>query len=419
MMPAEPTHPQRRRYNRLTILLLLGVLAIAAGLAIRKSTWAQERRLRTLSLEELALAIHDAPGDALTFLYYGGKLLTSGNVEASERAFARAAQLDPKMTRAHLGLGSARMRRGDFEAARASFEEAIRLDPREPAGYLGLAQSYYRAGSPRRAIEPLKKIIALQPGKAVAWYNLGKVYGDARQSDLSLEALRKAVALDPNRAEYWRDLGRLSQHYSRLDEAEAQFKRALALSPNDPQTQYWLGQLYAQKGNTPGLRADAERALLAAIQHDPNLPEAYFELGQLYERSGDYKRAAENYDKARGLDLSDEKSLYHLGLCLIRLGKGAEGQKLIRGSRALAAAKRDLENVKNRVLAEPENRPLRLRAARLYRRYEDHDTALSQYQVYQQSGPPDPAVDREVAAYRAALEREEKRADKGAAAAQP
>src|ERR1051326_5237913 len=80
--------------SRLVILLVLGAVAVAAGLLVRNSTWARERRLKTLSVEELAYAVHDDPNDALTFFYYGSELLKTGNPPSSETAFQRAIQLD-------------------------------------------------------------------------------------------------------------------------------------------------------------------------------------------------------------------------------------------------------------------------------------------------------------------------------------
>src|SRR5215470_15765051 len=83
--------------SRIVILLVLGAIVVTAGLLVRNSPWARERRLKTLSVEELAYAVHDDPNDALTFFYYGRELLKAGNPPSSEAAFLRATQLDPKM----------------------------------------------------------------------------------------------------------------------------------------------------------------------------------------------------------------------------------------------------------------------------------------------------------------------------------
>lgn len=395
----QEARPHPRRNRRLAVILLLGIAAILAGLAIRSSTWARERQLSALSVDELALAIHDSPNDALTFVYYGSALMKAGNLPDSERAFDRAAHLDPKMERAHLGLGSVRLRTGKLEGAKKDFQEAVRLNPKDTEAYLGLAQANYRLGWATEAISALQKITEIAPRTGPAWYFLGKIYGEAHQSDKAMEALQHAVQIEPNRAEYWRDLGQTSQFYAKLDDAEKQYRKALHLSPNDPLTHFWLGQVYARMADTPKIRGQAEQEFLAAISRDPTMSEAYYDLGLLYERHGNYSMAAANYKKARDLDESDEQSLYHLGLCLIKLGDTVEGSRLVKGSQDLHAAKKAVEYMQKRILAEPRRRDYRLRMARLYRQYGNVRDALGQYDVYQKLGPADPAVAREVVSY--------------------
>lgn len=398
--------PPRRRYSRLTILIVLGFIAIAAGLGVRYSPWAWERYLRALSLEELALAVHDTPNDPLTFVYYGSALLQANRLDASEWAFRRATKLSPKMARAWLGLGSVRLRRRDLKGAVEAFQEATRLAPREPSGHMGLAQAYYLAGSPRRAVEPLEKLVQLQPKQAIAWYTLGKVSGDSLRWDKAYEALRRAVALDPTKADYWRDLGQVARNYGRLQEAEQYQIKAIQLSPKEASSYYYLGEIYMRLGDTPRYRGQAEQSFLAAIARDPTLSAAYFQLGQLYERRGIYDIAEVNYRKACEIDPGDDRALYHRGMCLVRLGKRVEGQKLISASQELSYARKAIANLQNRCIAEPNNRALRLRLARLYRRYGNHEGALEHYQLYQRMGPSDAAVDREAENYRTELTRQ-------------
>ena len=263
-----------------------------------------------------------------------------------------------------------------------------------------MAQVYYQQGLPAHAAEPLKSMIALDPKHAgTAWYFLGKMYGDSHQSDLALDAIQHAVALEPNRAEYWRDLGQLMKHYSRLEEAEQDFKKALKLRPDDSLAYYWLGQVYVTMGNTPTLRGRAEQCYLAAIARDPKLQEAYLELGRLYERNDNYALAIPNFRTATQLDDSDEKSLYELGRCLIKTGHTEEGQKLVKGAKDLETAKREISYLQKRTIAEPKSRELRLRLARVYRKYDSYTDAMNQYEVYQTLGPRDAAVAKEIDEY--------------------
>jgi len=401
------TTRRRVRIPRILLIAILGLIAIAVSLTVSNSQWLRERRLNSLTPLELALAVHDQPNDALTYTYFGSSLLKAGKLDDSEFAFQRATRLDPRSARAYLGLGSVQFRRGDLKSAQSSFEQAIKLDSKNMEAYLGLAQVYYQQGLPAHAAEPLKKLIALDPKHAgTAWYFLGKMYGDSHQSDLALDALQHAVALDPNRAEYWRDLGQLTKHYSRLDEAEQDFGRAIKLRPEDPLSYYWLGQVYVTKGNTATFRGRAEQCFLSAIARDPKMQESYLELGRLYARNDNYALAIPNLRKARELDNSDDQSLYELGRCLIKVGNKQEGEKLIQGAKELEAAKREISFLQKRIIAEGQSRELRLRMARVYRKYDNYRDALSQYNVYQTLGARDEAVAKEMDQYIAELQRQ-------------
>jgi tetratricopeptide (TPR) repeat protein len=387
-------------------MLVIGVVAIAAALGVRNSRWVRENRLRKLSVDELALAIHDTPDDPLTFIYYGDALMKQGMLPESARAFDRAIQLDPKNVQAVIGRGSVYLHQEDLKKAVETFERAVKLAPNDAVAHFALAQAWYRAGSPRRAIEPLKTVVKLQPKHDNAWYLLGKMYGHDRQWDQAMDALQKAISIDPKNASYWRDLGQINANYTRLDEAEKQFKKAIELEPANAEAYYLLGLLYTQRADTPKMRGQAEQALQFALVRDDKLPEAYFELGKLYERSGNYAVAVNNFRKAQELNPGDEQALYHLGQCLVKLGNTAEGKKLIAGSQELGAAKTSMRDLQNRTIAEPQNRELRLRLARVYRKYGNDEGAMTEYRAFQGLGPRDKDVDREIEVYVAELKKQ-------------
>lgn len=388
---------------RLWLLLGLGTILICVGFVVRNSSWARERRLRVLSAEELSYAVHDEPNDALTWLYYGSALYKSGDAEHSEQAFRRAIQLDPKLVRAHDGLGAVLMATGKLQSANEAFQAAVKIDPKDAVGLLGVSQTFYQAGSALRAIEPLKTLVALDNKNAVAWYHLGRLYGEAHQPDLAYAAMQKAVTLNPKNADYWRDLALLSQHYGKLKESEGQLTRALQLAPDDAVAHFLLGKIYAQMGDTPAYSGRAEKELLSALQRDPKMAEAYFELGQLYERQKNYSLAITNLRKACELNTSDDRSLYHLGTCLLLAGNKKEGEATLKGARDLAAARKEITDLQNRSLADPQNRELHLRLARVWRKYENEDDAEKEYHSYAMLGPPDPVIMKEIEAYVKAL----------------
>lgn len=387
---ARPTQSIPRR---LKLIVLAGTLAILLGAGVRASPWARERFYSALAPDELALVIHDRPRDPLAFLHYGSALLQMGNVRAAAGAFERAAALDARLVRAHAGAGSAYLRGGQLAKARKSFEEAVRLNPGDSVAQLGLAQAYYRSGSPKRAIPALEAIVKKEPDRAIAWYYLGKMYGDARQSDEAMKALRKAVEINPEEPAFWRDLAQLSRHYSRFDEAEEQLRRSLKLSDKDPLTHYWLGQLLGRKPASS--LPEAAHHLREAARLDPQLMEPHFELGRISERQGDLRAAIRHYREAKRIAPNSARPLYHLGSCLVRTGQESEGQRLLKAFESLTQAQHAIEEMENRSRSDPMNPELHLRLARVYRRYENLQGALEQYDIYEQLAPGNALVRRE------------------------
>ena len=402
----EPVGARPRRTGRLILLLLLGLIAVGVSIGVRRSTWAQESRLKNLTLEELALAIHDTPNDPLTFFYYGTALLQAGSPDGAEQAFQQAIKLNPKMERAVVGLGTAQLRQGKLQLANQNFEAASKLDPKDSLAFMGIAETFDAAGSAKRAIEPLKKAVALDPKNDAAWYGLGKVYGEAHEPTLASEALTHAVQLAPKKADYWRDLGQLSRHFYKYEDARQQYEKAMALNPNDPITHFWMGQLYIQMGDTPELRRKAEEEQKEAIRLAPDMAEAYFELGRIYERQEAWEKAIAQFRMARKLENnSDDKPIYHEGVCLVKLGKTREGQALITGSQALGEIKRQIADLSNRIVTDPQNRSLHLQLARLFRKIENEEGAKKEYVLYQRMGAEDSAVAREMDQYQAELQK--------------
>lgn len=387
------------------MLLLIGATAILGSIPVRYSSWARERRLKVLTVDELALAVHDAPQDTLTWLYYAGALMKAGDLPDAESAFQRAAMLSPRDTRARLGLGATRIRMGNPVGAQQALEPVVQQEPRNTAALVGLSQAYYQQGYVGKATDCLDKVVAIEPRNATAWYHLGRIAGEANQRDKALVSLQTCVRIDPKLGEAWSDLGYLSLFYGNYDDAQKQLEEAIRLRRNDPLNYYRLGLLYLRLPDTPQNRGYAEATLLSAIQRDPNLADAYSQLGQLYERRGQTALAITNLRKACSLDDSDEHALYHLGRCLLKAGSAAEGNKLINASHEMGAAKEERNTLRLRIIAQPKSRPLRLRLARLYRRYGNLEGAMGAYRTYMQLGPPDSTVQKEMEACAAELRR--------------
>ncbi|HTY98599.1 MAG TPA: tetratricopeptide repeat protein [Rhodocyclaceae bacterium] len=122
------------------ILVAGGVLAAgdgAAGLiAEADNYWAAGRLEEAQQSFEAAVAAE--PDSAAPLLRLAGFHLSQMHGGASIAGYQRAIGLEPRNTRAWLGLGLAYLHGGRKDLARASFDEAIRIDPQQKERLAGL-----------------------------------------------------------------------------------------------------------------------------------------------------------------------------------------------------------------------------------------------------------------------------------------
>jgi Flp pilus assembly protein TadD len=136
------------------------------------------------------------------------------------------------------------------------------------------------------------------------------------------------------------------------------------------------------------------------MQRAPDLQPAYLEMGRLYERQGDYPTALTYLDRACDLDASDDQALYHRGICEQRTGNTAQGDKDVKLAQELGQVKTTITSLENRCAAEPQNRDLRLRLARTYRKYGNLEGAMQVFDMCARMSPPDAALQAEMASLR-------------------
>lgn len=88
---------------------------------------------------QTALKSRNGPTPARYWLRLGIAQFTAGRVEAAERSFTTARELDPESAEVHYRLGKLRLSRHRYPEAELLLETAVRLDP-------SLAEAYYSWG---------------------------------------------------------------------------------------------------------------------------------------------------------------------------------------------------------------------------------------------------------------------------------
>ena len=219
-----------------------------------------------------ALAVR--PGDVDSLLGLGRASQAAGDDAAADRAFRRAAELQPSFAvfnqlgalyaarghwseaagmfrkatevapdsyRAWSNLGGVETMRCNFGAALVGFKQATRLAPNDPiiASNLGLTQLW--TGNASEAVINLEAATRRAPYDFQVWGNLGDALRETGAKQRAAEAYgrsillaREALKLNPAAAEAHSFLATGLAKTGRPDEAADEIKRAVALGDKDP-----------------------------------------------------------------------------------------------------------------------------------------------------------------------------------------
>jgi tetratricopeptide (TPR) repeat protein len=136
-----------------------------------------------------------------------------------------------------------------------------------------------KAGQHEQAIEAFKKAAEKDADQPAVWANMGSSYAKLKQYDQAIEAYNKAIALKPDDPALYQNLGSVYSESGNLEKSKETYEKAASLAatldPKTAATQYYnIGVTYINRGNN----AEAEAALLKAIQIDPNHAEANYQL---------------------------------------------------------------------------------------------------------------------------------------------
>ena len=211
------------------------------------------------------------PGDPLAWATLGSALAALGQVEESEKAFARALALQPSITTLST-LASARADRGDFAGARQAAEAMLRRAPDHPLGLFRLGYVELLEGN----FASCEKLFArLYPKTAslvdlLNWGTCAFYAGDLAKAEV---LYRKAGEQAPQDPRPWANLGDVFLWRGEREQAQAFYAKALALLEAWPMpTRSDLyPHLLAHLGRLEDAIVAAQRAVAAAPERNWNL----------------------------------------------------------------------------------------------------------------------------------------------------
>ncbi len=121
--------------------------------------------------------------------------LESSSVEEARRAYARALELDPKMSDAHLNLGKLYHEAGMLKKSEAHYRAAMAHAPKDPKPDFNLGVLLEDLAQPRDALRCYETALKKDPSFADAHYNLGLLLDSAGKKKEAFTHLRTARKL--------------------------------------------------------------------------------------------------------------------------------------------------------------------------------------------------------------------------------
>ncbi len=212
--------------------------------------------------------------------------------------YRRALELNPQSVGAARGLGRSMSEIGDKSAARIAFGRAIEIDPGSAGARNDFGVFLFRSDEVDRSLEELIEAVRLDSASAAFHENLGRVF---RKKGMWKEAEREfadAARLAPNETAVWVALAATRVEQKRMDEAAIAYSTALSLDPLSEEAAVGLSHALAAAGKL----AEAEAALIKAIENNTKSPVLWNNLGVVRVERGSYASAAEAFQKALGLD---------------------------------------------------------------------------------------------------------------------
>ena len=146
-----------------------------------------------------------------------------------------------------------------------------------------------------------------------------------------LDRLEAARALDPENVGLLVNLGWTLGLLGRFDEAERELRRAQKLSPDDIAVRAGVGLLSFRRG----LYQQAESELRWVCEQDPEHGPAHFYRGEALNRLGRVDLALEMLERAAGLQPTNHRAFYTMGILYDRKNLPQQAAAMYRKAREL------------------------------------------------------------------------------------
>ena len=155
----------------------------------------------------------------------------SGSLNAAEREYVSAIELEPTWFLPYYELGVLLYRSGDPQRAAGYFHKSIALAPKWPAAYFNLAQVYKVFGRLHDSLQLAEKYISMDPSDPDGYLLIGTLYMRLGDTTKESRAYEMALELDAGCLVAHLNLGLNLRAGGNSQAAHAHFSRVIELAP--------------------------------------------------------------------------------------------------------------------------------------------------------------------------------------------
>lgn len=216
------------------------------------------------------------------------------DVMKAQRHYTKIVKLEPKNTKALVGLASTYSQQQDFETSFKYINSALRINPRYRDAYVLKGTNYMFLGKIDLAKSSYETAVQQDPEFFEAYLMLGSIY-QAEKNEICIEYYTTAAELQPKNVDVLYSLAYAKQVFGKTDEALPLYRKMIQMDTSYHEALFQIGYI---KHFTVGDIDSAMYYYNSAIETEPRFVEAWHNLGLCYEEKGDKTRALQSYAKA-------------------------------------------------------------------------------------------------------------------------
>ncbi len=258
------------------------------------------------------------------------------------RHLEKALMIDPEYHKGLILLGELYASSNLSFKAIEVLEKSIKIKPENQRGYLALATVYLNRDDHDNAIATFNRYLKIKPDSVLSYYYLGRIEAERENLTKAREHYKKALEINPGFSAVYMELAQIYEAEGEFDKAVEIYDNILKISPNDIQSRLRIGQIRIQQAKLEealpyfewiadyaddnigamiktGLinfelerYSDAVEWFRKALDIEPEADKVRYYLSTTLEELGDFKAAAEEFNKVSEKDSTFIDSKIHL-----------------------------------------------------------------------------------------------------------